>query len=89
MGRLNKKERGGGGTQYARRNYKSLKGINLTVVEGMNHDSVYHVDLGSRTTSEERGKCSKGGGGGGFPTALGRIDVYQLGSMNWSYGMDG
>ena len=43
--------------------------------------SVYHVYPVSRTTSDKRAECSKvGGGEGGFPTALGRIDVYPLGA---------
>ena len=61
----------GGATQSMCGNYKSFKGTNLTVVEGM-HQFIVYI-LYSRTTGEEMAECSKGG----FPTALGRIDVYQ------------
>ena len=43
---LNKTERGGGGgtggaTQYVRGNYKSFKGMNLTVLGGMHQFIMY------------------------------------------------
>ena len=68
----------GGATQSVHENYKSFKRTNLTVVNRKNA-SVYYVCPISRTTSEERVKCSKGWvaseGGRGFFTAFGRIDV--------------
>ena len=46
-----------------RGNYKSFKGTNLTVVEGMHQFIMYSV---YRTpVSEERAEYSKGWGGGG------------------------
>ena len=85
---LNKRERGGegaggatgGATPSVRGNYKSFKGINVTVSCGRN-EPVYHVYPVSRTTSEEKAECSRGWGSGGgcwakgFLTALGRIYV--------------
>ena len=46
----------GGATQNVRGNYKSLKGTNLTVVEGMNRFMMYPVN---RTTSDERAECAR------------------------------
>ena len=43
---MNKRDRGGGrgATQYVRGNYKSFKGTNLTVVEGMHQFiMLYHL----------------------------------------------
>ena len=52
---------GGGTTQYARAtNYKSFKGTNQTVVEGM-HASVYNVYPVSRTTECSNGKGAEEG----------------------------
>ena len=59
---------GGGGdgrtTQSVRGNYKSFKGTNLTVVEGM-HQFIMHIRTVSPLTSEERAVYSKGWGVGG------------------------
>ena len=50
----------GGATQNVRGNYKSLKGINMTVLEGMHQFIMYILKV--RKTSEERAECSRGWG---------------------------
>ena len=40
-----REKRGGGATQYVRGNYKSSKGTNLTVVEGMHQFTWYMTCL--------------------------------------------
>ena len=63
---LQKWDRGWGGkgtfgvTQSVRGNCKSVKGINMTVLEGMHQFIMYILKV--RKTSEERAECSRGWG---------------------------
>ena len=67
---LSKRERGGGGrgagraTQSVRGNYKSFKGTNLTVVEGVHQFIMYILQV---VQPVSRGRSvRRGGGEGGF-----------------------
>ena len=78
---LNKREwRGGGGpggaTQYVRGNYKSFKGINLTVLEGMHQQFIMYILQVVQPV--KRGRSVRRGGWRGAGGGLGQKDFQQL-----------